>query len=296
MFAPGHYNTWEFLSGSGGLPKREGGSGPMRIDLGKSAMSGAPRENIFVATDDAGQHLGQAVVVEYVNGELFPERPLNYFLILDAYARARDMLFGAAYMRALMLRRRKPALAARVYAQVSPRDPERLLFFTENGFLNDDASVVVRRVLRPGEWPSKPPVGTRILPMRTDTPEQVDALLRRMEPFSTTVKTRAWYDELARSPLCVTLAVLEEDRILGEAVVSGYGTEGRLDALYVLPHVRRRGIGRALLSAAREAASGSGYRTLVAEVWQRNRAAASLFESEGFEQAGQVALYPGINV
>ncbi|MDR2657751.1 MAG: GNAT family N-acetyltransferase [Oscillospiraceae bacterium] len=268
----------------------------MRIDMGQSAMSGAPRENIFVATDNSGQRIGMAAVVEYVNHQLLPDRPLNYYLIIEAFARARDLLFGAAFTRAMMLRRKRPELSARIYASCSPRDPERLMYFTEQGFHNDDAEIVMRDILKSGDWGPKPPVGCRLAFTNLDTPEQSEKLLARVNPYSATQHSLDWLDKARRNTVFASLGVLEEDEILGEIIVAGYGAEGRVLMLYTQPRCRRRGVARALLAGARQYLYEEQCRSVSAQVWLRNAPAAEFFRAAGFQQTGQAVLYPGMDV
>jgi ribosomal protein S18 acetylase RimI-like enzyme len=264
--------------------------------MGQSAMSGAPRENIFVAIDDGDQRLGMAAVVEYVNHQMLPDRPLNYYLIIEAFARARDLLFGAAFTRAMMLRRKRPELPARIYASCSPRDPERLLYFTEQGFRNDDAEIVARDILKNGDWGPKPPVGCRLAFTNLDTAEQREKLLSRINPYSATRHSLDWLEKARSNPVFASIGVLEEDEILGEIIAAGYGAEGRVLMMYTAPRCRRRGVARALLAGARQYLYEEQCRSLTARVWLRNASAAAFFKAEGFQQTGQSVLYPGMDV
>jgi ribosomal-protein-alanine N-acetyltransferase len=62
--------------------------------------------------------------------------------------------------------------------------------------------------------------------------------------------------------------------------------EAEILTLAVRPEARRRGVGRALLSAAMAAASGAGARRMLLEVAATNRAARALYEGAGFVTAG----------
>ncbi len=259
-------------------------------------MNGAPRENIFIATDDSGQRCGHAAVVEYVNHAVLPGRPLNYYLILEGFSRARDMLFGAAYTRAMLLRKRKPNMAARIYSPCSPRDPERLMFLSQNGFVNDDAELIVRWILHEDQYVPKAPVGCQIVQTSLADSYECEALLDRLNPYSTTVHTLEWLSRARQDTVFAALAMVEDDRILGEIVLSGYGAEGRVHMLYTVPQYRRRGVAGALLGSARALLLKHDMRCMTAQVWQRNASALALFETMGFSQVGQAVLYPGIDV
>lgn len=268
----------------------------MRIEQAQTAMNGAPRENIFIATDDSGQRCGHAAVVEYVNHAVLPGRPLNYYLILEGFARARDMLFGAAYTRAMVLRKRRPNLAARIYTPCSPRDPERLMFFAQNGFINDDAELILRWILHEDQYVPKPPVGCQIIQTPLEDSHDSEELLDRLNPYSTTVHTMEWLSHARQDTVFSALAMVEDDRILGEIVFSGYGAEGRVHMLYTVPQYRRRGVASALLGSARSVLLDHDMRCMTAHVWQRNVSVLSLLETMGFSQVGQAMLYPGIDV
>ncbi|MEG0767950.1 MAG: GNAT family N-acetyltransferase, partial [Clostridia bacterium] len=262
----------------------------------QAAMNGAPPENIFLAIDDAGQRCGCAVVVEYVNHTLLPDRPLNYYISLDGYARARDMLLGAALARALFLRREYPKLRARIYTPCSPRDQERLRYFTEAGFVNDDAELVLRWILQEDQAPAKPPVGCMILPTPLHTAAQREALMRRCAPYFATIHTVEWLEKMQRETFFAAFGMLQENELLGEMIVTGYGVEGCVQMIYTVPRYRRRGVARALLEHARAVMIKQALRSMTFSVWQRNHPAAYLCQSTGFVLATQTVLYPGVNV
>ncbi|GHU74744.1 hypothetical protein AGMMS49992_17100 [Clostridia bacterium] len=268
----------------------------MHIEMGHTAMSGAPRENIFVATDNNGQRIGMAAVVEFVNHQLLPDRPLNYYLLIEGFTRARDMLFGAAFTKAMILRRKRPELPARIYASCSPRDPERLMFFTEQGLVNDDAEVIVRGILQQDGHAPKPPVGCRLAYTSLDTSEQCEKLLARINPYSATRHAQDWLAKAQQNPVFASMGILEEDEILGEVIVSGYGPEGQILMLYTQPQYRRRGVARALIAGAQTYLMQESCRSVTAQVWLRNHPAVEFFRAAGFTQTAQAVLYPGIEV
>lgn len=268
----------------------------MRIELGQTDMNGAPRENIFFAYDNNEQRCGMAALTEYVNHALLPERPLNYFMTIEGFARARDMLFGAVYTRARLLRLKHPEMPARIYASCSPRDPERLMFFGEMKLNQVDAEYVMRRVLRPDERPYNPPVGTRVAESRLTSDDACERLLSRINPFSITAHSMDWLDRARSQQYFAALAVLDEERILGEAIINGYGSEGRVLLIYTLPKYRRHGVGRALLSAAESRFVAQGLKLASSQVWERCVPAMALFEDRGYSRASQAVLYPGVNL
>ena len=73
--------------------------------------------------------------------------------------------------------------------------------------------------------------------------------------------------------------------VCGSIVISGKGGRvGKLSGFYVSDTYRGHGIGRALLSAAVEAARRHGTERLYLETWGRMDAAVRLYESTGWER------------
>jgi phosphinothricin acetyltransferase len=106
---------------------------------------------------------------------------------------------------------------------------------------------------------------------------------------------RAWFCEFdpGRRPLWVHA---EADRVLAWlSLRSFYGRpayEATVETgVYVAPEAQRRGLGRALLQHAIEAAPGLSIRTLLAFVFAHNAPSLNLFESAGFASWG---LLPGV--
>jgi ribosomal protein S18 acetylase RimI-like enzyme len=259
-------------------------------------MNGALRDNTFIAYDNNDQRVGVGAVVEYINEALLPDRPLNYFLTIDGFARARDILFGAVYARARVMRRLKPELAGRIYASCSPRDPERLMFFADMGFDTQDAEYVMRYTLSRDVRPIRPPVGTTLSVSNVRNIEDTDRMLARVNKYSITAHSRGWLEDMMNSPLFAALAVKDDDKYVGEAIITGYGNEGSIVSIYTVPQVRRHGVALALLSAAHEMFMSQGLAFSTAKVWSRFIPATYLFEKAGYKKAAQSMLYPGVNV
>lgn len=88
----------------------------------------------------------------------------------------------------------------------------------------------------------------------------------------------------------VLLARLEE-KICGYLVSSLLLEEGELLRIATLPSFRKKGVGRALLTAFKKEAEKGGAKTLFLEVRKGNSAARCLYESEGFLLLGERKNY-----
>lgn len=268
-----------------------------RIQNPVAALPGVPRENSFHVLDDDGTRCGSATVVEYINYALLPERPLNYYVSIGAQTeRAFDLLVGASLARAIELRRRHARLAARIYAPVKPQDHLALSGLMEYGFHNDDALIRMRKVAADSVKLPQPPIACFIAPILLETEDDCQALLSRINRYSVAVHTMDWLLSLQREPLFTAFGVWQDDRLLGEMVLSAYGAEGRLEALYVEPSQRRRGVGSALVGHALKILMDNGVRALSAEVWRRNLPSMALATALQFESVSPVLLYPGVNI
>jgi len=89
----------------------------------------------------------------------------------------------------------------------------------------------------------------------------------------------------------VSLVAAEGDQVQGFAVAAVVGGVAELESMAVGPAVRRRGLGRRLLS---DLAAELG-RSAVAEIWLEvrvsNQAAIALYRGAGFEETGRRRAY-----
>lgn len=260
-------------------------------------LPSVPPENAFQVLDESGAKCGSGVVVEYVNHILLPDRPLNYYISINALTeRAFDMLIGAVLARSMELRTRNPKLPARIYAPCRPHDANLLRNLQAFGFKNDDAVIRMRRILSDAMRPVNPPVGCAISPTVLAAEQDFDGLLGRVNAYSVIANSRDWLTRLRQEQLFAAFGVWQQARLLGEVILTAYGAEGRIETLYTRPEFRRRGVAMALLSHAGQILLHNGIRSLNAEVWRRNRPAMSLFQTARFESVSPTILYPGIDL
>jgi ribosomal-protein-alanine N-acetyltransferase len=76
-------------------------------------------------------------------------------------------------------------------------------------------------------------------------------------------------------------------QVLGYVVALLVGPEAEIADLAVSPDARRQGIGRALLAGALVELKAAAVRTVYLEVRESNRAARTLYETNGFEAVGR---------
>lgn len=262
-----------------------------------NALSGVPRENAFLVLDEAGLRCGGASVIEYFNETLLPERPLNYYISINALTQqAFDMLIGAVMARVLELHSYQPGIPARMYVPCKPNDLQLLQSLQAFGFHNDDAEIRMRRIMNPKDRPTPPPVGCVIAPVILETEEDYDGLLHRLNRVSLTARSIDWLMRLQQEQMFTVYGCWQDARLLGEMVLTAYGTEGRIEYLYTLPEYRNRGVAISLIGFAGDVLVRSGIHSVNAVVWRRNVAAMTLFQSMQFDSVAPIILYPGIDL
>ena len=133
-------------------------------------------------------------------------------------------------------------------------------------------------------------------PVLLETQEDYDALLRRINAYTVTAYNYNWIARLQSQQHFSAWGVWQEDRLLGEMILSANGTEGVIEMIYARPEFRRRGVAAALVGQAAQELLRIGVRAMVADVWQRNDPATQFFDKMHFETTQPVRLYPGINL
>ena len=126
-----------------------------------------------------------------------------------------------------------------------------------------------------------------------------DAVDRTTAIWSETHRTEAeqavWFEEKTAGDWPCLVAA-EGDAVLGYAALGpfrpqpGFRHTGE-HAVYVAPAARRRGVGRALVSAILDRAEGRGLRVVIAAVSGDNPGSSALHEELGFREVGRL---PGV--
>ena len=120
--------------------------------------------------------------------------------------------------------------------------------------------------------------------------------LRRINAYTVTAYNYNWIARLQSQQHFSAWGVWQEDRLLGEMILSANGAEGVIEMIYARPEFRRRGVAAALVGQAAQELLRIGVRAMVADVWQRNDPATQFFDKMHFETTQPVRLYPGINL
>ncbi len=97
-----------------------------------------------------------------------------------------------------------------------------------------------------------------------------------------------WWRFVVRHPGCIPFVAVEVDEVIGTGVGTVHGTVGWVGTIYVVPEVRRRGIGLELSRLVCEGLEGAGCRTLVLAATPEGRGA---YERLGFEEVSWYRMF-----
>jgi predicted N-acetyltransferase YhbS len=127
-------------------------------------------------------------------------------------------------------------------------------------------------------------MSVRIRPMTTaDVDRATEALIR-----GDWGERREWGRFVVRHPGCIPFVAVDGDDVVGTGVGTVHGTVGWVGTIYVVPELRRRGIGLELSRLACERLEGAGCRTLVLAATPEGRGA---YERLGFEEASWYRMF-----
>lgn len=120
----------------------------------------------------------------------------------------------------------------------------------------------------------------------------IDELLRLENAcFDHDLLSRTDFRNALRASRSLVLVQADGDRLAAYALLRMKGRQGHLQSLAVDPEARRRGLGRALIAAAEEAAQARGARHMQLELREDNGAAEALYESLGYRHHGTWLAY-----
>ena len=266
----------------------------MKVYHPQAPYQGIPAENVYCVADDMGVEVGVGYVIFFYQPDLFPERPINLYLNMEAQPAAQYMLFGAMLARAKQLRDQYPNLKARIYTQADTADSQTCEFYLRNGFTLDDAEDMVRLTLP--EAPSKLPMSCSIANVPLNNEFEQNAFLARMNQSRIAQLNLGTLEVCRQQPHFLALALYRNNQIIGEVLITGQGYRCDLVGMYIVGPYRKMGMGKALLHRAMELLKAEGVTQLNAVVLRRSPAQCALAQSFGATFLKTTGLYPGIKL
>ena len=84
----------------------------MRLSHPTAPYQGIPPQDVFFVANDRYVQMGLGFVIPTMNTEMYPDKPLEIYLYIEAQPSARDLLLGALLGRAEQMRARFPGVPA----------------------------------------------------------------------------------------------------------------------------------------------------------------------------------------
>lgn len=268
----------------------------MKIYHPQSGFSGATRDQCFLVSDNAGVELGQGSVVSRNVRDVYPERPLEIVMDMDAHPRARDMLYGALRAEAAVLHRQAGRAPGRLYIACQMGDAERYHYFKSLGFDDTDGDELFVWRLSKHERTVYPPLSTQIIEIPRRSRSEAEGVVRRMQAFGAGEHAVEWLEDVSRTPNFCAFAVYGGSELWGEIVVTGEDQEAKIEALYTVPKYRSHDVATALLSQVRLTLLDRGVKFVRMNVPRRNLRAMRLLQRMHFEWVRTDQLFMGVDL
>lgn len=267
----------------------------MRLSHPSAPFQGIPPEDVFFATNDRYVQMGMGLTVLSMQPELYPEKPLQIYVYIDAQPSARDLLLGALIGRSEQLRAMYPHLKGRIYTEVSPNQWEMLNFYNRNGFANTDAEEEF--VFQLPQVPPQPPMGCQFASVPLQTVQDQQAFLQRLNAYRMTPIGLDYLTLQMQQPYFMALGYYRGDQPMAEMLVTGASPEtATLAMLYVRKEYRRRGIARALLGSCAGILRERGTAQMITHIHSRNEPQVGLMRSLGGVRRRIVTILPAIEI
>ena len=266
----------------------------MQISHPQTEYQGIAPENVFFVTDDRQIQTGTGYVVRFMQGELYPERPLHLFLQLDTKPSARALMFGALLARADQLRAEMPDRPARLYTQADPNDRELLQFYETCGMRNDDGEDRYRFPLPTANL--QPPIGMQFNTVPLMDENSRDQFLYRLNQYRIPPFTRDYLTFWEQQPHFMAMGFYRNNRPVCETIITGGGDTATLLMIYTDAQYRRQGLAGKLLSCVSTYLQEQGVKYMYAHVFRRNAAQNGLMRHLGAALMGTVTALPGMDL
>ena len=266
----------------------------MRITHPQSPFQGVAPENVFFVANDQQIQLGTGYVLQFFQGEMYPERPNHLYIQIDAQPSARALMFGALLARADQLRAQTPALPARIYAQVPPDQLDMLRFYEAVGMKNDDGEDMFRFL--PPDGLARAPMGMEFNSVPLENEADQDAFLNRINAQRIQPITRDYLQLWQQQQHFMALGFYRNGQPLTECIVTGTGANATLLMIYTRADMRRQGLARHLLGAASALLRERGVTMIYTHVFRRNVPQVNLMKRLNAAFVRTVTCLPGMDL
>ena len=248
-------------------------------------------ENTFVARDDRKRRLGVAGVSVRSMETVFPNRPIQYIIRMDAHESALAALYGAAIAHIRMLNCEND-LPARAYAEVNVGDEEALRVLEALGFQNTDGVMRMYRNVTGEENVYLPPRGCTIVRDFLNDPIERKFFLERYNSCYGLNNDEKWLEDITSQNDFARILMVSPDDLCGELLVWTEEDEGVIGMIQTARRWQRRGVASYLMEDARLYFRSLGIPYSRMDVWMKAPGAMKLARAAGYTDEEPILLYP----
>ena len=266
----------------------------MRITHPQAPFQGVAPENVFFVADDRQVQLGTGYVMQFFQGEMYPERPLHFFLQMDCQPSGRALMFGALLARAEQLRAQTPDLPARLYAQVPPENLELTRFYESCGMKSDDGEDLYRFLPPPGF--AQAPMGMTFASIPLGDEASQNAFLNRVNAQRIQPITRDYLQLWQQQQHFMGLGFYRNGQPICETIITGTGPAATLLMIYTRSEYRRQGMAKQLIAAASSLLQQRGVTVMYTHVFRRSAAQMALMRHLNASVVRTVTALPGLDL
>lgn len=267
----------------------------MRLSHPNAPFQGVPAEDVFFAANDQYVQMGHAYLIVNMQEELYPERPLQMYIDIQAQPSARNLLLGAVLGRSEQIRASYPQLKGRLYTEIAPTQFDLVSFYNQSGFASTDAREEYQFALPLGA--SQPPMGCEYASVPLNNAQEQQAFLARLNRYRLSPIPHDFLTLQMQQPHFLALGFYRGGHPIAEILTTGATRDtAGLVMLYVQRDMRRRGVGRSLLVAASDLLRQRGATSALTQAFSGNQAQAGMLKSLEAQRRRVINVLPGLNL
>ena len=261
----------------------------------KPGVTGAARNNRFIAVDELENRLGSCTVEPFDRGVTMPGRKYELRISAAGEGTAVRQLLGTALTRALVLAKEK-GVNARIYAECAPDDEYRMELFTGVGLIDDDALIRMSRPVVQGPGIVRLPEGCVYIEDDLSDPKERKFFLERQAKLFGREEPEKWLQQIETYRMMKRMLLTTRDGLAGELLCWAEKGDGVIGVVYTAPAWRRKGVGLYLMEAARQYFYQMRLKESHVELRIRQKALMRMAASAGYRQSEVLMRLPGMNV
>ncbi|NLC33602.1 MAG: GNAT family N-acetyltransferase [Clostridiales bacterium] len=267
----------------------------MRLSHPSAPYQGIPPQDVFFAANDLFVQMGVGFIILSMNPQMYPQKPLEIYLHIEAQPSARDLLLGALLGRAEQIKAGYPGLSGRIYTELASGNWEMLNFYSRNGFANTDAQEEYVMPVPPGM--AQTPMGCQLASVPLSSQQEQYNFLQRLNAHRMTPISLDFLTLQMQQPYFMALGFYRGGQPLAEMLLSGGSPESSaLISIYTRSEYRRKGIAKALVLSAAALLRERNARQIVTQIYSRCPAQMGLMKSFGATRRRIVTILPAIEL